>query len=112
MSGTLKGMYLKDAKNELLIVIVCVFIICCGLYVKGLTINGLFDEKTEFCQGFKKGYKAGFRIEAGKTFDPIITLSCPEQPKERRIDYVSKKPIESDYFNGYSLGLEKGMERG
>jgi hypothetical protein len=56
----------------------------------------------QFYDGFVRGYIAGYKRAWGSSFDPI-TPFCPLQPIKRFND------PDSDFEQGYIIGLERGM---
>ncbi len=61
--------------------------------------------QSEFCQGFKGGYKTGYKQASGSSHDPY-TPHCPHQPHKNHYD------PESDYEHGYLIGLKEGLRKG
>jgi len=59
----------------------------------------------QFCDGFDRGYIAGYKRASGSSLDPLTPL-CPLQPLKRFGD------PESDFEQGYIVGLERGMQEG
>jgi len=59
----------------------------------------------EFCDGFDRGYIAGYKRASGSALDPLTPL-CPLQPLKRLND------PDSDFEQGYIIGLELGMQEG
>jgi hypothetical protein len=58
-----------------------------------------------FCEGFERGYIAGYKRASGSGFDPF-TPFCPYQPFKKFSD------PESDSERGYLIGLERGTAEG
>jgi hypothetical protein len=56
----------------------------------------------DFCDGFKQGYKAGFKHAHGTNMDPLIPL-CPLQPLKNPGD------PQSNFEHGYIIGIERGL---
>jgi len=56
----------------------------------------------QFCDGFERGYIAGYKQATGSSLDPLVPL-CPLQPLKRLND------PESDFEHGYLIGLQKGL---
>jgi hypothetical protein len=59
----------------------------------------------QFCDGFDRGYIAGYKRASGSSLDPLTPL-CPLQPLKRLND------PDSDFEQGYIIGLERGMQAG
>ena len=59
----------------------------------------------EFCDGFERGYIAGYKQASGSSYDPY-TPYCPYQPYKKYSD------PDSDYEHGYIIGLKKGTHKG
>ena len=57
---------------------------------------------SEFCEGFKRGYIAGYKKSHNTGYDPY-TPYCPYQP------YKSYSDPQSDFEHGYVIGYEKGF---
>lgn len=66
------------------------------------TVGAVADR---FCQGFERGYIAGYKRGSGSSIDPIPPI-CPIQPIKRFGD------PDSDFEHGYIMGLERGMLAG
>ena len=60
---------------------------------------------SEFCSGFEKGYKTGYKKAANTSLEPLAPL-CPLQPLKGFGD------PRSDFEHGYTIGYEKGREEG
>lgn len=60
---------------------------------------------TPFCEGFDRGYKAGYMKANGSSIPPLPPL-CPLQPLKNFGD------PDSDFEHGYIIGLQKGMADG
>lgn len=58
-----------------------------------------------FCDGFERGYAAGYMRAANTSLEPLSPL-CPLQPLKRFGDPGS------DFEHGYIIGLERGMIEG
>jgi hypothetical protein len=56
---------------------------------------------SDFCDGFEKGYKAGYKHAHGTSLDPLVPV-CPLQPLKNPGD------PKSDFDYGYIVGIEKG----
>jgi len=56
---------------------------------------------SEFCVGFERGYKAGYKKANNTSFDPFVPF-CPFQPFKKYGD------PQSDYEHGYIIGYDKG----
>ena len=61
--------------------------------------------KSEFCEGFERGYITGYKQSSGSSYDPY-TPYCPYQPYKRYND------PDSDFEHGYIIGYEKGIQKG
>jgi hypothetical protein len=59
----------------------------------------------QFCDGFERGYIAGYKRASGKSLDPLTPL-CPLQPLKRISD------PDSDFEHGYIIGFERGIAAG
>lgn len=59
----------------------------------------------QFCAGFERGYAAGYKRASGSGLDPLTPL-CPLQPLQKLND------PDSEFEQGYILGLEEGMAEG
>lgn len=57
---------------------------------------------TAFCPGFERGYRNGYNRTSGHS--PAFTPSCPIQPL--------KRGMQSDFDQGYEIGLERGLADG
>ena len=75
------------------------------LFVVLLIANPLFASDGQFCAGFERGYAAGYKRASGSSLDPLTPL-CPLQPLKQLND------PDSEYEQGYILGLEQGMAEG
>ena len=58
-------------------------------------------DRNEFCDGFERGYKVGYKRAHNTSYDPFVPF-CPFQPFKKYGD------PQSDYEHGYVIGLEKG----
>ena len=61
--------------------------------------------KSEFCQGFERGYITGYKQVSGQGYDPY-TPYCPYQP------YKKYNDPESDFEHGYIIGMKQGQNEG
>jgi hypothetical protein len=59
----------------------------------------------QFCDGFERGYSAGYKRASGSSLDPLTPL-CPLQPLKRLND------PDSDFEHGYIIGFEQGIMAG
>ena len=59
----------------------------------------------QFCDGFERGYSTGYKRASGSSLDPLTPL-CPLQPLKKLSD------PDSDFEQGYVIGLEQGMSHG
>jgi hypothetical protein len=59
----------------------------------------------QFCDGFDRGYIAGYKRASGSSLDPLTPL-CPLQPLKRFSD------PDSDFEHGYIIGFERGLMAG
>ena len=57
---------------------------------------------SDFCDGFKRGYIAGYKQAKGTSLPPLPPL-CPLKPLKGFGD------PESDYEFGYTIGFKKGL---
>ena len=73
-------------------------------FVIGYATSALADAD-QFCQGFERGYVAGYKRASGSALDPLHPL-CPLQPLKKFGD------PDSDFEHGYIIGLEQGMAKG
>jgi hypothetical protein len=60
---------------------------------------------SEFCNGFERGYIAGYKQSSGSAYDPYAPY-CPFQP------YKTASDPKSDYEHGYTIGYREGMSEG
>jgi len=60
---------------------------------------------SEFCNGFERGYIAGYKQSSGSAYDPYAPY-CPYQP------YKTASDPKSDYEHGYTIGYREGMSEG
>jgi hypothetical protein len=58
-----------------------------------------------FCDGFERGYAAGYMRAASTSLEPLSPL-CPLQPLKSFGD------PENNFEHGYIMGLERGMIEG
>ena len=56
---------------------------------------------SEFCEGFERGYKTGYKSANNTSFDPFVPF-CPFQPFKKYGD------PQSDYEHGYIIGFKQG----
>lgn len=75
---------------------VCLFVF---LFLSPLTVLA-----SDFCDGFQRGFKVGYKRTSGVSLDPLPPL-CPLQPLKGLSD------PQSDYEHGYIIGMEEGMVR-
>ena len=64
-----------------------------------ITTSAIADQ---FCDGFERGYVAGYKRATGSSLDPLPPL-CPSQPLKRLSD------PDSDFEHGYIIGYERGV---
>jgi hypothetical protein len=79
-----------------------------ALWLHVCLVLGIHPEvlgKSEFSKGFEHGYVTGYKKAAGTKINPIVPL-CPLQPLKTFGD------PDSDYEQGYLIGLEQGIENG
>ena len=72
-----------------------------GILVLGLLLSNNALAASEFCEGFKRGYIAGYKQAHSTGFDPFVPF-CPFQPFKKMSD------PQSDYEHGYIIGFKKG----
>jgi hypothetical protein len=60
---------------------------------------------SSFCDGFEQGYTTGYKKARNTSMDPMTPM-CPMQPMKKMSD------PDSDYEQGYLIGLQKGLEKG
>ncbi len=60
---------------------------------------------SQFCEGFYHGYQTGYQQASGSSLKPLRPL-CPLKPLKKLND------PDSEYEQGYLMGLREGMARG
>lgn len=60
---------------------------------------------SKYCDGFKAGYKTGYKQASGRSIDPIAPI-CPIKPLKEMND------PKDDFEFGYIHGLEKEKSKG
>lgn len=60
---------------------------------------------SDFCRGFEHGYSTGYKEASGSSLDPLSPL-CPLQPLKKL------NGPDSDFEQGYLIGLQKGLSEG
>jgi hypothetical protein len=65
--------------------------------------NTSSNTMTAFCPGFERGYRNGYSRASGGSSRSFVP-SCPVQPL--------KRGMQSDFDQGYEIGMERGMADG
>ncbi len=75
------------------------------LLLVSLASSVAFASKSEFCDGYMEGYKAGYAQVTGAPPTPMNPV-CPAKPPRTEQDR------RSDYDIGYDRGLKAGIRDG